>query len=746
MRRLSLDEIVDRYESALADESWQSVRVETFARPQTDEEYWPTLIELLRIRMEVSFNDGKCMGVSECVAEFPELITHREHIATLAFEEYRLRRAAGELVDVDALASRWQIDCSGWTISASDAHDYSSKHSSGPRSSVSQSRSSVSNSRTARNSRIPRTVLLAGEVFGSFRIVCELGQGALARVYLAQQLDLSERPVVLKVCSRATLEPQNIALLQHPHIVQIFSVHDVGGAQVICMPYAGATTLADLIQQHRVAVDMQQGAFTRTSQQLVTTLNNRQREVQTLVDESRRQFANPPALRLSHGLEWPSRWQTCAYEDIVCELILQVARGLSHAHRLGIVHSDLKPANVLVGDDGQARLVDFNVAQQTITSRLSSASDRSLIGGTLPYMAPEHLQSLQQDRWLAGPSSDLYSLGVIAHQMLSGYLPFEPATGALDDVLHQSIQQRKHCLLDHPLTSADASTDVRSIVQKLLQPEISERYGTADELCEDLERHLANRSLRYAANRSLSQRVAKWSRRHPKLTSATSVATLAVACLVTTLSFTTYYRKQLHDGQAQQLVREFNAALPQALVNAASYRHYSDLEEAAQDATQRTLATLVDPSTDDFVAPVAYLSKSDRDALGAGLSRLERSLSADVNATNKASPPSSSMQQLSHRIHELAGRLSSVARTSQPQAGDLTDLIAAVDRYAQGQYAEAIDLLKPLVERSPEYHPAWLLLGSSYNQRGDTAWPMWLLVVAWRCCPKIGKAGSIAAS
>ncbi len=59
------------------------------------------------------------------------------------------------------------------------------------------------------------------------------------------------------------------------------------------------------------------------------------------------------------------------YEDIVCELMLQLARGLAHAHHHGIVHSDLKPANVLIGDDGQARLVDFNVAQRDGDARRS---------------------------------------------------------------------------------------------------------------------------------------------------------------------------------------------------------------------------------------------------------------------------------------------------------------------------------------------------------------------------------------
>ena len=301
-----------------------------------------------------------------------------------------------------------------------------------------------------------------GQVFGPFRILAELGSGALATVYLAEQLDLSERLVVLKVCSIATSEPQRIAQLQHPNIVQILSLHDVAGYQVICMPYVGATTFADLLaMQGDKSAKVPTSA--RTSFQLSTTISMRQREVQTLIDGIAAEVGKNLQIPQVSNSPWLDRWKKLPFEQVVAELLYQAACGLENAHQNGLVHSDLKPANILVGDDGKARLVDFNVAQQTIAN-----SNSNTVGGTLPYMAPEHLQSLMKNAWSAGPASDIYSLGVVAYQLLSGKLPFETTSGQLNYVIDQAIKQREQ--IRPTLSTSQASVDLRSIIEKMLEP------------------------------------------------------------------------------------------------------------------------------------------------------------------------------------------------------------------------------------------------------------------------------------
>ena len=99
-----------------------------------------------------------------------------------------------------------------------------------------------------------------------------------------------------------------------------------------------------------------------------------------------------------------------------------MADGLAHAHERGILHRDLKPANILLGDDGEPLLLDFNLAADT---KLRGPASAALIGGTLPYMAPEHLQALRGEDRTLDARSDLYSLGVILFELLTGNHPFE---------------------------------------------------------------------------------------------------------------------------------------------------------------------------------------------------------------------------------------------------------------------------------------------------------------------------------
>src|SRR3954454_9061000 len=108
----------------------------------------------------------------------------------------------------------------------------------------------------------------------------------------------------------------------------------------------------------------------------------------------------------------------------VVDTIAQFAEALAQAHERGIVHSDIKPANVLLTDDDVPMLLDFNLSSDSSSHQKATL----LVGGTLPYMAPEHLHATRDGAPVLAVS-DIYSLGVIAFELLTGRRPFEDRPG-----------------------------------------------------------------------------------------------------------------------------------------------------------------------------------------------------------------------------------------------------------------------------------------------------------------------------
>ncbi len=728
MRQLTFDEMIDRYEEAVADGHWRKVDVLQFAPPPSDADHWSSVVELLRIRMEHAFADNDFSGLEACLREFPELTKHADLLSQLAYEDYRLRCALGTDVDRAQYEDKWAINTSQWDSSSSERQltqadwdramhqELHAVHS----NRVSTSTSGTNSSRSARENISRKARLVCGDTFGSFRILCELGAGALARVYLAQQLDLSGRPVVLKVCSRPTLEPQKIALLQHPSIVQIFSVHDVAGYQVLCMPYAGATTVADLLEHRSDDPDQAALARHRTAQRLVTTLNNRQREVQTLVDDQQVQNS-PNPLRIHHGSRWPERWETMDYQSIVVELLLQIAEGLEHAHRQGIIHSDLKPANLLIGDDGRARLVDFNVSQSSDAS-LSPRDRRTLIGGTLPYMSPEHLQSLRDDQWRAGPASDLFSLGIIAYEMLCGQLPFEPLNGPFESVIQRSIDQRNAGITKR-LDRVDASIDLQSIVYRLLEPDLNKRYTSATQVVEDLRRHVHRLPLKHVANRSISERLWKWSCRHPRLTSASSVAIVSLIAIAACLGAIGVYSNRLHQAQGLAFMERFRQEAPQSLAMATSYGIFNGLEDASTESAKRLLSLIDngDENSEHKTSIHTDLTSSERLEIAQHLKEVVAALRSSELLLPAASEPTTASSELKKLSEQLESRAADLTNSAGAKAKDFTTpaIVSAVQAYRQGDNQRAKEQLLSLIRDTKWQPSAWMLLGNLYTLEGD---------------------------
>jgi len=209
----------------------------------------------------------------------------------------------------------------------------------------------------------------------------------------------------------------------------------------------------------------------------------------------------------------------------------RLADGLAHAHGRGILHRDIKPANILLTDDGQPMLLDFNLSEDTKAP--TAAGPR---GGTLPYMAPEHLRAFRGEDAAVDARSDIYALGIILHELLAGRHPFETFSGRSGSVLERMIAERSAPPAGLRARNSQVSPAVESIVRHCLEPDPARRYQSAAHLHEDLERHLAHLPLRHAPEPSARERAAKWARRHPRLASSTSMAILAGVVLLGVLA------------------------------------------------------------------------------------------------------------------------------------------------------------------------------------------------------------------
>jgi serine/threonine protein kinase len=309
-----------------------------------------------------------------------------------------------------------------------------------------------------------------GDRFLGFDVLQPLGRGSLARVYLAREPALGSRTVVIKVARIGGREAETLGKLSHPNIVPVHSVrHEIEtGWTVICMPLLGTAT----------AVDLLDAAFG----------SGRQPEKADIVLRVAREarpmtFVKPPPVT-EEALQGRG-----TYTDAVARIGWQLAHGLDQAHGQGILHRDIKPSNVLLAWSGKPMLLDFNLSLED-----GVISER--IGGTLAYMAPEIITSLIENRGDSArqfdPRCDVYSLGVVLFELLTGRLPARPESADLLPLdAYQPWLESKRLAAD-AVSSLGTKVDprLRSIVAKCLAFEPEARYATARELAEALGAYL----------------------------------------------------------------------------------------------------------------------------------------------------------------------------------------------------------------------------------------------------------------
>jgi len=347
-----------------------------------------------------------------------------------------------------------------------------------------------------------------------YEVLRELGRGGMGVVYLARQAGL-DRLVAVKVMRwphagiedvlRFRSEATAAARLQHPNIVQIHEVGEQDGQPFFVLEYVGGGSLA------------------------------------------RRLGGTPLAPREA------------------AQVVETVARAVHYAHERGIIHRDLKPSNLLLTESKEdasggsspwpaVKIADFGLAKHVVDADTSAAglTASGAVLGTPSYMAPE--QALGRGREIT-PATDVYALGAILYETLTGGPPFRAAT---------SLETMQQVLTHEPVPPArlqpQASGDVETICLKCLRKERSGRYATALDLAEDLRRYLAGEPIRARRARPV-ERLWRLGRRNPKV--AVLVAALVAVFIGGFIGVFAQWRR----AERQQLETAKNYALARKVVS-----------------------------------------------------------------------------------------------------------------------------------------------------------------------------------
>jgi len=316
-----------------------------------------------------------------------------------------------------------------------------------------------------------------GVEVGPYTLERELGRGGMGQVFVARRSD-PDRTVALKVLRgsrkdptfirRFEFESQVLARLNHPHIAHVYETGSERIGEVQALWYA-----------------------------------------MELVEGARSLDRRLAASKLSQGKK--------------LELFLELCAAVQYAHQRGVVHRDLKPANILVDRDDNIKLIDFGIAKplDAFESPEVNLTRAGEIIGTLAYMSPE------QARGTGEPTdvrSDVYALGVIAYELLTGSLPLELRDKSLLDCV-QTICTSP--VRSEPLDETRQPTDVRIILRKALAKDPEDRYSTVDGFAADLRRYMRSEPIA-ARPPSVVYQAMKFAARNRVLVGAAAVALLAL--------------------------------------------------------------------------------------------------------------------------------------------------------------------------------------------------------------------------
>ncbi len=577
----------------------------------------------LLAELRAGWEEGHPVRAEDLLPRWPGNAQADPDVASLLFEEYCQRRQQGE---------------------QPAAEEYDRRFPAQKKSLVSLSQQQAL-LRSIGGANAGSGLLLAlpevGDELLGFRLYGELGRGSFARVFLAEQTALAGRSVVVKVSAIEGDEPQTLAQLQHTHIVPIYSAHEDthAGLRVVCMPYFGGASLSRIMQALWAGTDQPaHGSQLVQALLLVSTQHSALSTQHSALGPEQAGAGSWGAMPTASGADVSYRVlpavgmpPTAADGSILTLLgsstyvrasiwiVARLAEALQHAHQRGVLHRDIKPSNVLLGADGQPMLLDFNLAQHSCGDRAQAVAT---LGGTVAYMAPEHLRALaardpalvrQVDR-----RADIYGLGMVLYEMLTGRRPFDQSASysPIPALIEAMALERGRNVPSLRERRPDVPWSLESITRKCLAPDPAQRYQQAEHLAEDLRCFLEDRPLKHAAELSWAERIGKWVRRHPRLAPVGSVALAATLLLAIGFTILVATQSQLQasrnrtyqaeGAEAQVQKQDFLRGVERArcLVNATS-----ELQEYLPEALavcERTLAYYGVLDRDDWQAHPAW--------------------------------------------------------------------------------------------------------------------------------------------
>jgi len=449
------------------------------------------LAQLIRASMRRSWKKGEQVRIETFLNDFPALQKNDAAILDLICSEAQLREEAGERPRPEEYAERFPA------LADQIQHQFA-LHEMLPADPAPASNTMPTPGDTLSPAAAAAAQTMKGPAVVGYDIQDELGRGGMGVVYKARHTRLN-RTVALKMVlsgahasgdelQRFRTEAESVASLQHPNIVQIYEVGDQAGLPFFSLEFIDGGSLADRLD------------------------------------------ASPNGL--------PPR-EAAAFVE-------KLALAMQAAHQRGIIHRDLKPANVLMTRDNEPKITDFGLAK-----RLDSTDGQTQSGsvmGTPSYMAPEQAAGNTRE---VGTLADVYSLGAILFELLTGRPPFE--SDSPYDTLRQVVEQDP---TPPSQLRSGIPRDLETICLKCLQKQPRKRYASAQELADDLHRFLKHVPIE-ARRIGAIERTIKWARRRPA--TATLIA-VVILSLFTLAGFGASYHfeieKALKETKAQKDIAE----------------------------------------------------------------------------------------------------------------------------------------------------------------------------------------------
>ncbi len=367
------------------------------------------------------------------------------------------------------------------------------------------------------------------------------------------------------------------------------------------------------------------------------------------------------------------------------KIVQTLATAMEAAHQRGIIHRDLKPANVLVAADGTPKITDFGLAKQLEDD--SSQTRSGTVLGTPSYMAPEQAEGRMAD---VGPRSDVYSLGAVLYELLTGRAPFK--AGSILDTLQQVKTQEPVAPIEF---APSVPRDLETICLKCLEKDPARRYASAAALADDLGRFLDGRPI-VARPVSMPERLWRWAKRNPRIAALSAGIALVLAAYAATASVLAVTIKKEKDRTDE--------ARGVALANA---------EKAEKNAqTAKTRHQLAVNRMIDLGAQLEKRVSARR--FGPGASPELRRIRDDLLHLLR-----DSMVQMAKDIEGSQVTEYGMASAYQ-QLGDLLKKIGMGEE-AVRQYQLGYDVMKKKVEETPDSDLARANMGVLLRRLGDMA-------------------------